>query len=144
MSLKKSIMLSDETLAAIESRKVKGADDVLWSQSVNSCFEKTEWVIKHALPELTGDEWQMLFNVYAGCWLNDFMPPYRIASDMMDDAGAISLDELNDDYAALVKKVHGFSQVEQFAITEVIQKFWCGEWNDYKTLTDIVNAIVGK
>jgi len=141
MSIKKSIILSDLTLRSINSRKSKNADEILWSQAVNNSFQKNEWLIKELLPQMAGDEWKIILNVYTGCWLEDFQGSYRISSDIMDDVGVINIDELSKEYRDMVKKMHKLTQAEQWAITEVVHKFWCGNFNEFENINDIIKHI---
>lgn len=141
-SVKKSVMFSDQTVAYIKAR-TREENEISWSQALNEGFKALAWVTKQSLPELSAKEWGMLLNVYAGC-IVEFTPPFRIASDMMDDRGEISietLDKVDPGYAALVRKMHGLSQIEQFAVLDFVQKFWSRSWNDCKDWGEIYRKI---
>ncbi len=140
-SMRVSAYFSAASAAAIQARTPKGEKPNI-SGTTNELIRRYVWLVKSSLPELTNDEWQTLINVYAGCWLGEFVPPARIASDMMDDAGVLSLDELESDYAALVRKAHGWNQAEQLAVLDFIQRFWCGEWSGYESFSAIKQAIL--
>jgi|SRR5690625_2359700 len=127
-SIKKSVMFSDGTQAYIAARTKGGLDEISWSKALNEGFKALKWLADQALPDLSADEWQVILNAYAGSIVS-FDPPYRVASDLMDDVGAISIEELEPSYAALVKKIHGMSQLEQYAIMDFVQKFWSRDWN---------------
>lgn len=126
-SIKKSVMFSDGTQKYIAAR-TRAEDEIAWSQSLNEGFKALKWLTDQALPELAAAEWQVILNAYAGSIIS-FDPPYRVASDLMDDVGAISIEDLEPSYAALVKKIHGMSQLEQYAIMDFVQKFWSRDWN---------------
>lgn len=136
-SLKKSVMFSESTVNYIEAR-TKEDDEISWSKALNEGFKALQWLTKEALPDFDAQEWQAILNVYAGSFI-EFNPPFRIASDMMDDAGAIALEELSPEYAALVKKVHGMSQLQQFAILDFVQKFWSKSWDG--DMSEIIKQI---
>lgn len=140
-SVKKSVIFSEGTLDYIKAR-VRHESDIGWSEVLNEGFKALKWLSREALPDFTPKEWEYLLNVYNGCVMS-FNPPYRIASDLMDDAGVISVEELAPEYAALVKKIHGMSQVQQYAIQDFIIKFWAGgeKWNDAKDFAEVIERI---
>ena len=140
-SIKKSVMFSEGTLDYINAR-VRHPSDIGWSEVLNEGFKALRWLSNQALPDLTPEEWEVILNAYSGC-LMSFAPPYRIASDLMDDRGAISLDDVEPDYAALVKKIHAMTQVQQYAIQDFVIKFWAGgdKWDDAKDFGEIIEKI---
>ena len=139
-SIKKSVMFSEQSLGYIKAR-VRHESDIGWSEALNEGFRALKWLTSQALPDLNTSEWEQLINAYSGCMMG-FSPPFRIASDLMDDVGAVSIVELTPDYAALVKKIHGMSQVEQYAIQDFIIKFWAGDWSDCKDFEEIKARII--
>lgn len=126
-SMKKSVMFSDNTVSYIQSR-TRHESEIAWSQALNEGFKALSWITRQALPELTTGEWTIILNVYAGTWI-EFHPPFRIASDIMDNFGEVDITKLDDDIANLVKKVYAMSQIEQFAIMSFVQIFWANNWN---------------
>lgn len=138
-SIKKSVMFSEQTQAYIDAR-TRSDDQIAWSQALNEGFKALQWLTAESLPELTEGEWETILNVFSGSII-EFTPPFRIASDMMDDKGAIALEELDPEYAALVKKMHALSQVEQFAVLDFVQKFWAKDWKDCSDFAEIAAAI---
>lgn len=138
-SIKKSVMFSGETVDYIKARTREDAE-VSWTASLNSAFQSLKWATSQSLPKLSENDWDIIFSVYSGCII-DLHPPLRVASDIMDDAGAISLEELQPRTAELVKKVHAMSQIEQFAILDTVQKFWANSWNDEGSLSEIIEKI---
>lgn len=126
-SMKKSVMFSDNTVSYIQSR-TRYESEIAWSQALNEGFKALSWITRQALPELTTGEWTIILNVYAGTWI-EFHPPFRIASDIMDNFGEVDIAQLDDDIADLVKKVYAMSQIEQFAIMSFVQIFWANNWN---------------
>lgn len=138
-SLKKSVMFSELTQAYITAR-TRSDSNIAWSQALNEGFKALQWLTTESLPELTEGEWETILNVYSGSII-ELIPPFRIASDMMDDKGAIALEELEPEYADLVKKMHALSQVEQFAVLDFVQKFWAKDWKDCSDFAAIVDAI---
>lgn len=133
MANKKSVFLSDYTSQWIETTTSKPlhGEGPKWSESINATFEQFRFLLRGSLPELSMDEWTIILNVYAGCYFPAHGVPARIASDMMDNLGEISLDNLRKsqpDYAELVEKVYALSQTEQLAILYFVQLFWSNNW----------------
>jgi hypothetical protein len=130
MATKKSVFLADHTAGWIEitTQKYGFEEGAKWSEAINATFEQFRYLIKTSLPELTVDEWTIILNVYTGCYFPAHGVPARIASDMMDNVGAVSLEELSPEYAELVKKVHAMTQIEQLAILYFVHIFWAGKW----------------
>ena len=147
MATKKSVFLSDYTTSWIESTTKKNNQDdkfIKWSESINATFEQFQFLLRENLPELDIDEWKIILNVYACCYFPAHGVPARIASDMMDNVGAISIDELSDYYADLVKKVHAMNQIQQLAILYFVQIFWSNDWKCDWDWDEIVKAIKAK
>lgn len=138
-SIKKSVMLSDLTQKFIGDRSRQDGD-IAWSENLNEGIKALSWIASAELPELTQSEWQTILNVYAGSAI-DYTPPYRVASDMMDDRGAISIDELEPEYAALVRKIHGMTQAQQWAILDFAKRFWARDWSEAKDWAEIFSSL---
>lgn len=135
MGTKKSLMLADATVRYMQNRTRDG-EDILWSQLVNEGFKQLSWITQQSLPVLTPAEWEILLNVYAGSWI-EFQPPFRIASDIMDNFGALELSQLEPAVADLAVKMHKLSQVEQYSVMEFVRIFWTHDWNaepDFETI----------
>lgn len=141
MSIKKSLMISDSTLDYINARTKADTSDVRWSHEVNKAFSQLGWTMRQALPDLTHGEWELLLNVYAGTWLDDFAPPFRIASDIMDHFGAVDLSTLDEDTQAVIRRMHGLSQVEQLAVMDFIQKYWSNDWSHCKDFDHVIDEV---
>lgn len=134
-SIKKSVLLSKQTHSYLAARTRLG-EDIAWSQNINEGFRALSWITQQSLPVLTPAEWEILLNVYAGSWI-EFQPPFRIASDIMDNFGALELSQLDPEVADLSKKMHALSQVEQYSVMEFIRIFWLHDWNsepDFETI----------
>jgi hypothetical protein len=138
MGIKKSVFLSDQTEQII--RKMSRDDDhPQWSNVINQTLAAADWVFRESLPELTPAEWQVILNAYAGTCDTLQVQPYRIASDLMDDLGLIAVDDHPN--ADLVKRIHGMSQAEQFAILTFVQLFWSNDWNDVPDFSEVIKRI---
>lgn len=118
-------MVSGESLKYIETRGyTKGdGDGVAWSEAVNESIKALAWLSRAELPELDSSEWEYILNCYTSRNV-EYSFPLRIASDLMDNVGALELSELSKDYAALVKKCHAMTQAQQFAIMNYVRMFW--------------------
>jgi hypothetical protein len=119
-----------------------------WSVSINAGMIHLQNIIADSMPELNAQEWQIILNTYAGCMINSpARTPIRIASDILNDRGAESVDNLDDDTKALVLKIHTMNQAQQTAILYFTQAFWAKSWRDYKDFDDIkkqIYQILGK
>ena len=148
MAIKKSVFLSDRTGEWISVTTCKSGFDMTpkWSESINATTDQFRYLLKVSIPDLNIYEWTSIFNIYNGCHMPAHSIPARVASDMMDNIGAIDLENVGKDYAALVRKVYAMTQTEQLAITYVAQIFWSSEWKldeDDDWLT-VVKMIVDK
>jgi len=136
MGIKKSVFLSDQTEAII--RKMS-RDDPEWSRIINQTLSAADWVFRQSLPEFTPAEWQVILNTYAGTCDSLQVQPYRVASDLMDDLGLLDVNDHPN--ADLVKRIHGMTQAEQFAILTFVQIFWSNDWSDAKDFSEIIRRI---
>jgi hypothetical protein len=133
MSIKKSVFLSDNTAQWVTTTTgdIQAGENPRWSESINATFDQFRYLIANSLPELNAYEWQIILNVYAGCYMPAHALPARIASDIMDDMGEISIDTVEKvlpEKAALIRKVHGMNQLEQLSILYFNQIFWLNKW----------------
>ena len=127
MANKKSVFLANKTIEWIEStttRFDKGGA-AKWSESVNATFEQLIFLLEDSLPNLSSDEWLLIFSLYADYTFPAHGVPAKIASDVMARALARAKDvdpgQLKGKDLELVNKVHGYSQIEKMAILYVIQ-----------------------
>jgi hypothetical protein len=134
-------MISDQTLKIMQSMTDQRNPDtsIAWSNLVNRAIVVNDYMARTHLPELTDGEWQVVLNCYAGTCGSIEHPPYRIASDMMDDLGLINVEDHPS--ADLVKRIHAMSQVEQFAILSFVEKFWSADWSHVEGFDDIKKAL---
>jgi len=139
MSVKKSVLLDDHTVQIFEANRDPDTP-IAWSRQVNRGIVIGDWLFKSSLPELTDGEWSVILSVYAGTCGSLEHPPYRIASDMMDDQGVIDINDHTD--ADLVKRIHGMSQAEQYAILTFNERYWNRDWSEYSSFEEIINAII--
>jgi hypothetical protein len=124
MSLKKSVMISDSAVAAIQARS-RSDVGIGWSQSINKAITDLKTLCRVMLPELTENEWVMILNVHNGSFLEgQTFFPLRLASDVMDCCGVVDIGDLDEPHQALVRKLHAMSQAEQYAILDMVQKYW--------------------
>lgn len=140
MGLKKSVMLSDNTLDYISSRNRDADGEPRWSAAVNGAVDTLRAIYRASVPDLNERAWNLLLNAHAGHFF-DWRPiaPMRLASDIMDDLGVISIESLTEGDAEAVRTIHGLSQIEQLAVFEVIRIFWAGERTE-ETLMDMIAA----
>lgn len=141
MGIKKSVFLSDESERIIRLMS-RDDDQPQWSQVINQTMSAAYWVFRESLPEFTPAEWQMILNTYAGTCQSLQSRPYRVASDMMDDLGLIDVSD--HPMPGLVKRIHGMSQAEQFAILMFVEIFWNNNWNDAADFSEVISRISGK
>lgn len=145
MATKKSVFLSDTTVSFINAT-TSGPDDdgPKWSNAINASIEQYRYLLASAMPELTDMEWQAILNTYAGCYMPAHNYPPRIASDMMDDMGEINIDNVEPERAALIKRIHAMSQLEQMAILYFNQIFWLNDWNHCADFNEVKTSILQK
>jgi hypothetical protein len=143
MATKKSVFLSDLTTNWIEvtTKKDDFEQGAKWSEAINATFEQLIYLVRSSLPELSVKEWEIILNVYAGCYFPAHGVPARIASDIMDNFGEVDIDDIKPELAAFVRKTHAMSQTEQLAILYVAQMFLSKNWGSYNDFQDIINAI---
>lgn len=124
MSLKKSVMISDSAVKAIQARS-RGDVGISWSQSINKAVTDLKTLCRVMLPKLDESEWVMILNVHNGSFLQDqTFFPLRLASDVMDCYGVVDIGDLDEPHQALVRKLYAMSQAEQYAILDMVQKYW--------------------
>ncbi len=146
MSRKKSMIVSDHSLAILRAQtraeEADGADaEIAWSQGINEALMVCDHLIRAELPELAPAEWEQILNAYAGCLAGPLGIPFRIASDLMDDLGVVDLSAVAPEVAALIRKLHGYTQAQQFAILSVVRRFWARDWAA-QSLPEIIRACV--
>ncbi|MGI9277857.1 MAG: hypothetical protein ACR2PT_23790 [Endozoicomonas sp.] len=140
--VKKSVMLSEASHQFLLDRTREGVG-VGWSENVNFNIRALRFLIQDNMPALTVEQWRIILNTYNGISIESDVPPYRIASDMMDHYGVLELSELkNDDIRQTVRTVHGFTQSQQFAILDVVLRFWCADWK-MKDLKEGLDELTG-
>lgn len=143
-SIKKSVMLSEQTQNYISSRQRSEDGDYSWSQGVNGAVHALTWMLDQALPELTQYEWECVLNTFNGTMFDDMrMQSFlSLSSRMMDERGALSLEDVEPEYAAVIRRVHQLSLIEQYAVADTARKFWAksfGKIEEGMTLIDLIN-----
>ena len=141
-TIKPSVSLSEHSqeILAVYTRPDKGHPAGL-SPMINAVIQRYDWLMKHSLPELTADEWQMLLNCYCSTEMVSYTPPFRIASDMMDDLGVLELAELEENLQTFIKRVNGFSQAEQLAILDRCHRFWNSQVKEGEPLLEFIQRL---
>jgi len=157
-SQKRSVNLSDEAVGFAEqySRDI-GATEVRWSGAVNHAIhriihehdqnivnaqkaQELDMILRSHVPELSESDWQEIFNIQNGAFI-ELRPSFRLASDMMDYYGAVSVESLSPAQADLAKRLHAMLQIQQAAILWVCRNFW-SQPRDFGTLMDMVQAAI--
>lgn len=145
MGLKKNVQLSDQAVAFIEVRRAPSdadGDRLGWSAGVNQAIGDLSWLLRELVPTLNDKTWMVLFDAYAGHFFDGArITPYRLASDVMDHYGVLSIDELEPSISDAVRQLHKLTQPQQHAATEVARLFWVrsGHWSG--EITEIVKQI---
>jgi len=138
MGIKKSVFLSDQSEQIIRSMS-RDDKHPQWSEIINQTLSAADWIFKQSLPNFTPAEWQVILNAYSGTCASLQCQPYRVASDLMDDLGLLEVDQHPN--VDLVRRIHGMSQAEQFAILTFVQIFRSNNWNE--DLPEIIRTIAG-
>ena len=107
MGIKKSIQLSEQAVAYVQARQMSSADEssefpsLSWSSALNGATADLSRLLGQLVPDLDDTTWVELFNAYAGHYFGGpTIAPFRLASDVMDLYGVISIDELEPEIAA--------------------------------------------
>lgn len=137
--MKKSVYLSSDTCDWIAA--TTGENHPEWSSSINATYAEFRHLLRDALPDLTQAEWALLLDAQNGN-LSRFRLPIRLSNQLMDNVGALALDDVTAEYGALVRKCHAMNQTEQLAATYFCHLFWSSRWAcDWE---DVVAAIKAK
>lgn len=115
-------------------------ENITWSRFINESIGLLDYIAKTELPKFSHHEWQIILNTYSGC-LIELIPPFRVASDIMDDLGVVDLEKLDSEISCLIKKIHGLSQSQQYAILDFVRQFWARNWDHVKDFDEIINTI---
>ncbi len=135
-------MLSDNSVGFIRAREKDSEEGVKWSRAINESFNILRYLLSQELPNLTQDEWLIILDAHNGV-ITDFHFPIRLASDIMDHYGVISVDDLADEIKAVVLKVYKMSQAQQCAILDMVKKYWSYDWSSvkFKNLNEQIEKI---
>ena len=141
MSIKKSVMISDQTLNFIEERT---NCEIGWSKAVNGAFSSLQLLINLNMPNLSDKDWRIVLDVHCGNinLFDSVSYPFRLASDVMDHYGVIDLNDLAPEIQVTVKKLHGLTQAEQYAVYDVVGRFWAENWSEIDgDFSDILESL---
>ena len=145
MSELKKIYMTDQTLRFISVRTKCQDESPSWSAAVNSGFTALEFFYRDNMPELTFNEWLMILNAYCGTAMDHLHLPVNMASDIMDDLGADSLDQLDETYQLIIKHIASLTQGQQLAALDLVQRFWSitGQVEDENT-ESLIQRLTGQ
>lgn len=138
-------MISEKTQAYIATRfrKEDGtAETYSWSQGINGAVATLQFVLSNSLPDLTEYEWECVLNTFNGTmWDDERIESFlSIASRMMDEIGAVDINEVEEKYAHVVRKMHKLSVVEQYSVADMCRKFWSNSHSE-KTMLEIIEKL---
>lgn len=102
--------------------------------------QELDAILHSHVPELSESDWQEILNIQNGAFI-ELRPSFRLASDMMDYYGAVSVESLSPEQADLAKRLHVMPQIQQAAILWVCRNFWSRQ-RDEGSLMDMVNAAI--
>ena len=141
MGIKKSVMISDQTLNFIEERT---NCEIAWSKAVNGAFSNLQLLINLNMPNLSDKDWRIVLDVHSGNinLFDSVSYPFRLASNVMDHYGVIDLNDLVPEIQMTVKKLHGLTQAEQYAVYDVVGRFWAKNWSEVDgEFSDILESL---
>ena len=151
MGIKKSIQLSEQAVAYVQARQMSSADEssefpsLSWSSALNGATAGLSRLLGQLVPDLDDTTWVELFNAYAGHYFGGpTIAPFRLASDVMDLYGVISIDELEPEIAAAVRQLHALSQPQQYAAYEMARVFWAQSQSLTGSLSENLAAVRAK
>ncbi|HFC8543930.1 TPA: hypothetical protein ACFP4Q_002088 [Neisseria weaveri] len=122
---RKNIHLTENTEQYIIGRTT--ADQPNWSGTINSAFELLSHLAKTEKPELSGEEWAEIYNIYAGSELSKLCLPINIAADLMMHYGATITSQLPEHCQPLVERLVNMTQAQQFAILDTVRVYWSAQ-----------------
>ena len=121
-------------------------DSAQLSTSINTFFDRFIYLISEAIPELTSEEWQCIFNTYSGCKLPEYKDIRFISveSDIIDNFGVDDISDLSENIQLLVKKIHRMSRVEKLSILYVNDFFWINNGSYNCDFDEMIDQIILK
>ncbi len=125
---KRSVYLSEKAegiISLLSDEAFHGSKN--YSGSINAGLVLLEELMQKSKPELSENEWAILYNTYAGCAV-EINLPIRLAADVMDNLGVYDITKMDQETAGLIGKLSTMSQCEQAAILWQVKAFW-GEDN---------------
>lgn len=139
MSDSKPIIFSASVVDYIEMR-TKSNNETEWSQELDEAFKAMQWLSIAYLPELTDQQWRYIIDAYTDKKIQ-FSPPYNISSEMMASQGVVTLDKLELEHAETVNIVFQCSQAQQFAIMDLVKRYWARDWSEEQDFSAIINKL---
>ena len=123
--IKKTITFDNDVSENLLARsQIKDPEARIWPSLTNAALKRYYWLLEQSLPLLALNEWQVIADAYSGVYVDEPITTLSIARDIMDHYGVIDVNDLNPIVEKTVRKVHELNQVEQYAILDVITRFW--------------------
>jgi hypothetical protein len=152
---KKAVYLSEESEKWIVSTTKPSAlvdkadQSIKWTESINASIQNLKKILASSLPDLTTDEWSIVFTILKGkieaglvenYALNLAFEKYDISADISEFNFLLKSKQQCDDAKSLALKMHNMNKIERLAILYFVQVFLLNDWADCD-VADIVEQV---
>ena len=121
----KSIHYSEASAAYLAARSPEGA--INWSGATNNAFAILAYIAEDEKPDLSNQEWEEIYNIYAGSDLSRIAVPINLAADLLDHYGATLPSDLPEELRQLIEKLHKMTSAQKFAVLDAARVFWAAQ-----------------
>lgn len=141
MSIKKPVVITDESLSYIQARNPHPGSEASWSRAVNCALDHLGWITRELLPELSETDWELILNVYSGA-TQEFYRPFSLSADCMSYFGARDIGDVPEKYQGSIQLFRDLTQAEQYAVFQFVEVFWCNNFSRYHNWADTHQAVL--
>lgn len=133
MKKKRNIYIGPALGRLIESR-AGGDGSRSVSSIINACADRYLETVRRHMPELSADEWMLVFDALGGGALAGDGAARAVQSLPYSISDAIALDNLaakwSVDGSALVEKLEAMDWCQRLAVIDTAERFWAdgGDW----------------
>jgi hypothetical protein len=124
MTTKKSLSLTENAANIIGQRTVNNKGQ--WSSTVSHMIEAYETLLNDVEVRLSTSDWKILNDVYENKINTKPILPLNLAIDLLGHKNQpcmTQLEQSDKQYAVLVTKLSGLSQIEQLSIMDKLKLF---------------------
>jgi hypothetical protein len=124
MTTKKSLSLTENAANIIGQRTLNNKGQ--WSSTVSHMIEAYETLLNDVEVRLSTSDWKILNDVYENKISTKPILPLNLAIDLLghkNQSCMTQLEQSDKQYAVLVTKLSGLSQIEQLSIMDKLKLF---------------------